>query len=117
MVRVHLTMRLAFKLSIILFFRNKYEKLRSAFDAMTKACKNVLHHPGLRDFLGLVLKAGNFLNNVREISGFSFQALSEIVQCPYLCSIYSRCCHGSKHSWQIINSINRSFFVLEFTLL
>ena len=43
-----------------------------------QACKNVLHHPGLRDFLGLVLKAGNFLNNVREISGFIFHRLSEI---------------------------------------
>ena len=72
-MRVHLTIRPVFKLSIVIFFRSKYEKLRSAFDAMTKACKNVLHHPGLRDFLGLVLKAGNFLNNVREISGFLFQ--------------------------------------------
>ncbi len=51
-------------LRFLCFCRIKYDRLRSAFDAMTGACKNVLHHPGLRDFLGLVLKAGNFLNTV-----------------------------------------------------
>ena len=48
-------------------FKAKFEKLRSAFQAMIHASKNVLHHPGLKDFLGVVLEAGNFLNSVSII--------------------------------------------------
>ncbi len=45
-------------------FRSKFHKLQAAFGAMIKASRDVLHHPGLRDFLKLVLDTGNFLNNV-----------------------------------------------------
>ena len=46
-------------------FRSKFQKLQTAFSAMSKACRDVLHHPGFRDFLKLILDTGNFLNAVR----------------------------------------------------
>ena len=56
-------------------FGPRYQKLKNAFSAMTKAARDILHHQGLKDFLFLLLDSGNYLNQVREqfnINGFEF---------------------------------------------
>ena len=45
-------------------FRSKFQKLQTAFSAMIKASRDILHHPGLRDFFKLAVDTGNFLNQV-----------------------------------------------------
>ena len=48
-------------------FLNKSPYLKSSFDTLTQACKDVRHNPGLRSFLTIVLHAGNFVNYVSRL--------------------------------------------------
>ena len=44
--------------------RRKFQSLKVAFTAIIKSSQEVLHNQGLRQFLKLVLTAGNFINTV-----------------------------------------------------
>ena len=43
-------------------------RLSSLLRAMITASRDLMHHPGLRDFVKVLLDAGNFLNSVRNDS-------------------------------------------------
>ena len=57
-------MTLLYGLKFKVTFQAEFPKLKTAFEAVTLSSKDILHHHGLRDFLRVMLDAGNFLNAV-----------------------------------------------------